>query len=318
VQRKLLVGIAADQKILSHIASCLMGVFRLVEKPITRHHSMRICGNQGPSRDAAGVECICHIVNNANRYHLSYIIGLFMDRISLKATLLALQVQRSIDQLDSQTRENYEAYTAALRQAELVEAYNRQLARMVEDQSRELDDIEAQLMSLAQTEQATLPLLVRMQNMLEQFVAADLPFLVDERQQRIERLARLMDRADVSLAEKYRQILEAYQIEAEYGRTLEAWTGTLAQDGQTRSGETREVTFLRLGRVALYYQTLDGEESGRWSRQQGGWQTLAADQNWPIRKGISMARQQTVPELLELPIELSANESAADQKGAES
>jgi len=269
-----------------------------------------------------------------------------MDRIPLKAALLALplclplaahgntleqnqqaleqahkqgaQVQRSIDQLDSQTRENYEAYTAALRQAELVEAYNRQLARMVEDQSRELDDIDAQLISLAQTEQATLPLLVRMQNMLQQFVAADLPFLVDERQQRIERLARLMDRADVSLAEKYRQILEAYQIEAEYGRTLEAWTGTLAQDGTTRSGEAREVTFLRLGRVALYYQTLDGEESGRWSRQQGGWQTLAADQNWPIRKGISMARQQTVPELLELPIELTANAPAADQKGAES
>src|SRR5690554_6474065 len=71
------------------------------------------------------------------------------------------QVQRCIDQLDRQTRENYEAYTAALRQAELVEAYNRQLARMVEDQSRDLDDIEAQLISLAQTEQATLPLLVR-------------------------------------------------------------------------------------------------------------------------------------------------------------
>lgn len=266
-----------------------------------------------------------------------------MDRISLKATLLALplclplaahantleqsqqaleqahkqgaQVQRSIDQLDSQTRENYEAYTAALRQAELVEAYNRQLARMVEDQSRELDDIEAQLISLAQTEQATLPLLVRMQNMLQQFVAADLPFLVDERQQRIERLARLMDRADVSLAEKYRQMLEAYQIEAEYGRTLEAWTGTLAQGEQ---GNAREVTFLRLGRVALYYQTLDGEESGRWSRRQGGWKSLDADQNWPIRKGISMARQQTVPELLELPIELTASEPSGNEKGADS
>ncbi|GAA0689793.1 DUF3450 domain-containing protein [Marinobacterium maritimum] len=254
-----------------------------------------------------------------------------MDRITLKAAMLSApllmssaalagtleqnqqtleqahkqsaQVQRSIDQLDQQTRENYDLYSATLRQAELVEAYNRQLSRMIEDQSRELMDIEAQLVSLAQTEQATLPLLVRMQSMLEQFVARDLPFLPQERAQRVERLARLLDRADISLAEKYRQILEAYQIEAEYGRTLEAWSGSLEQGDQSR-----EVTFLRLGRVALYYQTLDGEESGRWNRQKGGWERLDADFDWPIRKGISMARQQSVPELLELPVGLTAIE----------
>ncbi|MET4000203.1 DUF3450 domain-containing protein [Marinobacterium sp. MBR-109] len=210
------------------------------------------------------------------------------------------EVQRSINQLDSQTRENYEEYSAVLRQADLVEAYNRQLSRMIEDQARELADIETQLASLAETEQATLPLLVRMQAMLEQFVASDMPFLPQEREQRVERLARLLDRADVSLAEKYRQILEAYQIEAEYGRTLEAWSGTLEQQESDR-----EVTFLRLGRVGLYYQTLDGEESGRWSREQGGWETLDDQFNWSIRKGISVARQQSVPELLELPLELT-------------
>lgn len=210
------------------------------------------------------------------------------------------QVQRNIDQLDLKTREMYEEYSAILRQAELVEAYNRQLSRMIEDQQRELEDIEAQLISLAETEQATLPLLVRMQAMLEQFVAADLPFLPEERNQRVERLARLLDRADVSLAEKYRQILEAYQIEAEYGRTLEAWNGTLEQ-----KGSQREVTFFRLGRVGLYYQTLDGEESGRWSREKAAWETLDDQFNWSIRKGISVARQQSVPELLELPLELT-------------
>lgn len=214
------------------------------------------------------------------------------------------QVQRNIDQLDQQTRENYDVYTAALRQAELMEAYNRQLARMIEDQTRELDDIEAQLVSLTETEQATLPLLVRMQQMLGEFVSRDLPFLLEEREQRVERLARLMDRADVSLAEKYRQILEAYQIEAEYGRTLEAWSGALQQDGASR-----EVTFLRLGRVGLYYQSLNGEESGRWNAEAGRWDVLSDDYDWPVRKGINMARQQSVPELLELPVQLTGASS---------
>ncbi|MBA4503088.1 DUF3450 domain-containing protein [Marinobacterium marinum] len=239
-------------------------------------------------------------------------VPLLMPSVALSSTLennqqaleqahkQGAQVQRNIDRLDQQTRDNYAAYTADLRQAELMEAYNQQLSRMVEDQARELADIEEQLVTLAETEQATLPLLVRMQDMLEQFVANDLPFLTEEREQRVARLARLMDRADISLAEKYRQILEAYQIEAEYGRTLEAWTGSLTQ------GEvSREVTFLRLGRVALYYQTLDGEESGRWNRAGADWETLDAEYDWPIRKGISMARQQSVPELLELPVELT-------------
>lgn len=211
------------------------------------------------------------------------------------------QVQRSIDGLDQQTREAFDAYQATVRQAELIEAYNRQLARMIDSQRQELADLEQQLASLAQTEQATLPLLVRMQKMLAQFVAHDLPFLATEREQRVERLARLLDRADVSLAEKYRQVLDAYQIEAEYGRTLEAWTGTLNQGEQRR-----EVTFLRLGRVALYYQTLDGEQSGRWSRRAAAWEPLPSAYDWSIRQGIRMALQQTLPELLELPIELTA------------
>ncbi|MBN7769980.1 DUF3450 domain-containing protein [Marinobacter daepoensis] len=209
------------------------------------------------------------------------------------------RAQQTIDRLDEQTRENSEHYATTLRQARLAEAYNQQLARMVDDQTRELADLESQLASLAETEQATLPLLVRMQAMLGQFVENDVPFLSEEREQRVARLARLLDRADVSLAEKYRQILEAYQIEAEYGRTLEAWSGSLVQNG-----ETREVTFLRLGRVALYYQTLDGQESGRWSSARSQWESLATEHRNAVREGIRMARQQTVPTLLNLPIGL--------------
>ncbi|WP_027857996.1 DUF3450 domain-containing protein [Marinobacterium jannaschii] len=209
----------------------------------------------------------------------------------------AAQTQQAINKLDEKTATDYETYTAVLRQAKLVEAYNRQLEKLVDSQRNELTDLDSQLASLAETEQATLPLLVRMQGMLERFVEADLPFLQEERAQRIERLSKLIDRADVSIAEKYRQLLEAYQIEAEYGRTLEAWDGVIEQ-----AGTTRDVRFLRLGRTALYYQSLDGLSSAIWNNATASWQPIDPSLNWSIQKGIRIALQQAVPEMMELPL----------------
>jgi len=204
--------------------------------------------------------------------------------------------QQKIDEMHQQTTISYEEYSAIQRQANMVEAYNSQLEKLVHSQLQEIEGVEQQIQSLEQTEQAVLPMLHRMTEMLEKFVAADQPFLVEERKQRLERLNQLLLRADVSLAEKYRQILEAYMIEVDYGRSLEAYNGTLA-------GEVdREVTYLRLGRSALYYQTLDGRESGLWQPEQQQWQSLPSNNNAVIKKAIRLAWQQTVPELLELPL----------------
>ena len=73
----------------------------------------------------------------------------------------------------------------------------------------------------------------------------------------------MMSRADVTISEKYRRILEAYQVELDYGRTLEAYEGKLGS-----GDDARTVQFLRVGRVALLYQTLDGKETGYWDARQ--------------------------------------------------
>lgn len=215
----------------------------------------------------------------------------------VKSHQAAERSQKKINALDEKTRAAYDEYRATERQAELVEAYNRQLEKLVSAQQKEINELNSQITSLEMTEQAVLPMLSRMTGMLSRFVEADTPFLPQERRERVARLDSLLERADVSLAEKYRQILEAYLIEVDYGRTLEAYSGEL-----TRDGSSRQVTFLRVGRAALYYQTLDGRESALWQPSSRSWQTLAASDNPVLDKAIRIAWQQAVPELLSLPL----------------
>ena len=121
--------------------------------------------------------------------------------------------------------------------------------------------------------------------------------------QRVSLLRELMDRSDVSVAEKYRRILEAYQVELDYGRTLEAYREELEVDG-TRA----TVEFLRVGRVGLYYQTLDGHQAASTGIAQGqAWVPVKATQRLAIRRALRVASQQAAPELLELPV-AAANE----------
>jgi hypothetical protein len=106
-----------------------------------------------------------------------------------------------------------------------------------------------------------------------------------------------MDRADVEDSEKYRRIMEAYQIENEYGRTIEVYQDTLSIDG-----EERTLDFLRVGRVALLYQTLDGEEVGAWDQQAREWVELPSEYSDSVRKGIRIARKQLAPDMIRVPV----------------
>jgi hypothetical protein len=132
---------------------------------------------------------------------------------------------------------------------------------------------------------------------LEQFVALDVPFLAEERNSRVANLTTVLERADVTAAEKFRVVMEAWQIENDYGRTIEAYTDELVINGNTR-----EVDVLRIGRVALMYQTPDGQISGSWDKEAGDWVEVDSSYRNAIRNGIRLARNQIGPDLLLLPI----------------
>jgi hypothetical protein len=131
---------------------------------------------------------------------------------------------------------------------------------------------------------------------LEEFVNLDVPYLVEERKKRVANLKDILDRADVTVSEKYRRILEAYQIEMEAGRTLEAYDGLIGE------GEgAKAVSFLRAGRVALAYQTTDGSETGYWDQSQRQF-VVDNDYAHDVAEGLRIARKMKAPDLLHLPL----------------
>jgi hypothetical protein len=133
---------------------------------------------------------------------------------------------------------------------------------------------------------------------LDQFVALDMPFDLDRRQGNLAQVRENLDRSDVSSAEAFRQVLELYSIELQYGRGIESYSDTI-----TLNGVEREVDMLRIGRVALVYQTTDGNETGAWNKDTQSWDTLSAgDYASAVRKGVRIAKKQATIELLNMPV----------------
>ena len=217
---------------------------------------------------------------------------------SKKATADAQQSQQRIDALADESRALLEEYRALNRQIEGLDVYNERLERQIAAQEQRIAVIDASFGDATVLARQMLPLLIRMIDSLQDFVALDRPFHLQERNQRVASLRRNMDRADITLAEKFREVIDAYQIEIDFGRKIDTYRDTI-----TIGGEQREVDVLRVGRIALLYRTADGGSCGVWNPLTKAWEPLAdSDFDVAIRDGIRMANRQAALELLWLPV----------------
>jgi len=204
--------------------------------------------------------------------------------------------QQTIDSIDKDIRATERDYRALMKEIEGLNVYIAQLDRQLDAQAQEMANIDKSMAEAALVERQITPLMLRMIDAINQFVAADVPFLKEERTKRVQKLNDLMGRSDVTAAEKYRKVMEAYQAEIEYGRTIESYRGELA--GAT----AREVDFLRIGRVALIYQSLDGQELGIWNTTSKSWEALDPAYKSKVMAGIRIAREQSAPDLIKVPV----------------
>ena len=205
--------------------------------------------------------------------------------------------QARIDALTEETHRLLNEYKTVLKEIEGLRVYNRQFEKQIANQEREMTQLTESIDRVTVIERQITPLMLRMIDGLEQFVDLDLPFLLDERHDRVARLREMMDRADVAVSEKFSQVLRAFQIENEYGRTMEAYGDTINVDGVDRKAD-----ILKVGRVALVFQTPDGEETGMWNKADSRWEVIGDEFTTPVRNGIRMARKQLSVDMLTLPI----------------
>ena len=204
--------------------------------------------------------------------------------------------QERVNELDDETQRLLVRYRTAVGEKESIERYSDQLRLQIQSQEEDIASIERQLAEVETTAREVMPLTQKMLDTLAEFVELDVPILLEERRKRIAGLRAIMNRADVSLSEKYRRVVEAYQIEMEYGRTIEAYDGHLGE-----GDDARTVQFLRIGRVVLMYQTLDGHETGYWDANSRSW-VVDNDYRNAFKNGLGVARKQTAPDLIVAPI----------------
>ena len=217
---------------------------------------------------------------------------------------LAQQSQQNIDKLSEQTASLLNDFKVVNKQIEGLQVYNAQLEKQIANQLKVISELEESIKNVTVIERQIQPLMLKMLDGLEQFVSLDVPFQIEEREKRVEDLRNNLDRADISVSEKFRQILEAYKIESEYGRTIETYKDSLNIDGQDR-----EVNVFRVGRIALMYQTTDTSLSGAWDTSAKQWAPLdSGEYRSAILKGIRIAKKQASIDVLSLPI--SAPEAA--------
>ncbi len=211
----------------------------------------------------------------------------------------ARKSQAKIDKLADETRDLLTDYKTVMKQIDGLKVYNARLQRQIDNQMKRIGEIDESIDQVTVIQRQMTPLVIRMIDGLEKFVELDVPFHQEEREKRIAFLRSNLDRSDVTVAEKFRQVLEAYKIENEYGRKIDAYKGSVEIDGAER-----DVNFFRVGRIALLYQTTDTEISGAWDQGSRSWVPLSrGEYRNAIMKGLRIARKEASIDLMNLPIE---------------
>ena len=208
--------------------------------------------------------------------------------------LLSASSQDKIDDTEKKTDKIVNEWKAVSKQVEGLKLYNEQKRIQIQAKLDLMDQLDEQLVQVVIVQRQIPPLAQRMLESLETFIGLDTPFRLDERQNRIDLVRASLAKPKVTASEQVRQVLEAYNIEAEYGRKIDTYEDKLS-DGTV-------VNILVIGRVGMFYQTKDERTSGRWDNETGEWEEVSSSYRKPIRDAIRIAKKLAPTDMLLMPV----------------
>ena len=217
--------------------------------------------------------------------------------LSVESSNLSIDAQEKIEELDEISKKVYFEYKDTLNEYKSLKNYDDQLSEIIDAQFQEITNINQQIDSLDDINVDILPLLKTMTDTLRKVIEFDIPFLKDGRVQRVNSLDELLLRADITTAEKFRKVFEAYQIEANFGKTIENYPGYI-----TLNNNQIAVDFFRLGRLGLFYRTPDGNETGFWNLESNNWSHEGSSLDTNIKAALDISNRQSPPNFITLPL----------------
>lgn len=205
--------------------------------------------------------------------------------------------QSKIDNIYQQTQELLAEYRNTVDEADVLKGYNDHVQLMVDDQKANIQSLQNQIAGIDKTKQGVVPLMYKMIDTLEKFVDLDVPMNIDARKERIAGLRDVMGDSDVSVSEQFRLVLEAYEIEANYGTVFGVYQGELDLGDRMITAD-----FVHMGRISFVAQSLDMKNAWVWNNEKRGWDALGDEYLKPVTDAVRMARKQLPLDLAKLPV----------------
>jgi hypothetical protein len=205
--------------------------------------------------------------------------------------------QKKIDKTVGGTDDMLNQYLQVTQQTDDLRAYDDQLQQINQAETDQMNSLSQQTSQVDVVKKGLLPLLLQMLDSLNQYVNLDIPYHKDERLARLQSLRTLLSNPSVAITDKFQKLVQAYDDEIAAGKSVESYRGQISEGSKTLT-----VNFLRVGHLALAYQTLDGGETGYWDKQKHQWQ-VDDDYRDAVAQAIAVANKQAAPDLLEVPVE---------------
>ncbi|MBN1932836.1 MAG: DUF3450 domain-containing protein [Desulfobacterales bacterium] len=224
----------------------------------------------------------------------------FSDQIQkpIKKSLQSRQQTQKAEDQWAEERVKLEVEFKALQnQQEILFSTKEDLNKKLAFRTQQIKTLETEIKEISRISDELSPYLNVVYAKLIEFINNDLPFLTEERRHRVQKIQTVLDDEKVPTSEKFRKVMEALFVEAEYGNTVEIYREKISVTGKEILAD-----IFRLGRLSLFFQSIDKKTTGFYDGSESVWKLLPQKYNKSIQMAMDMGAKRRSVDLLSLPV----------------